>query len=172
MRQSHDDILVGAELEVVGLDVIRVSLDEVRRLASGENLLKVPLDDVWACGGDDAGLLNAGTRVEFGLSKGHALAGLVVELGDVFRCKGQATRLRFGIGSEGLLEAKFALVLARLLLGVDEEEVCAAGRQDPAAISRDVEPMIGSPRAGMCVFALMPRRSKRRISPLLEATAM
>lgn len=33
-------------------------------------------------------------------------------------------------------------------------------------------PMMGSPRAGMSVFALMPRRSKRRMSPFSEATAM
>ena len=53
--------------------------------------------------------------------------------------KAEAAWLRFAVFSESALEASLTFVLAVVLEGVDEEEVSAAGSEDPVAVCRDVE---------------------------------
>lgn len=83
-------------------------------------------------------------------------ARLVLELCDVRGGEGETPRLWLVVLCEGFLEAEFAIVLAALLEGVDEEEVGAGGGEDPAAVGRDVHTDDGVAKRGnerLCVDA-------------------
>lgn len=86
--QGDNDVLVGAKLEVVGLDIVFVALDLVGTLAAAQDALEVPLDDIRTGGGNDASLLGTLTSVKLGRCKADGLASLVVELRNVLGCEG------------------------------------------------------------------------------------
>ena len=52
--QSNDDILVRAEPEVISHDILTITLDGVRVLAVGNNLLHTPCNDEGTGSGNDA----------------------------------------------------------------------------------------------------------------------
>ena len=98
--QSDDYVLVTAVAEVIGLDLLGVAFDAVRVALASENLLHRPGDDEGTGSGDDSGLILALARVEACRREGERRVRLVLELGDMRRCKTKAARLRLTVLGE------------------------------------------------------------------------
>lgn len=64
VRQRHNDVLVAAVLEIVRLDLLRVPLDRIRILATGQHLLHIPGDDERPRRGNDRGFLVVDAGIE------------------------------------------------------------------------------------------------------------
>ena len=154
IRQRHNNILVAAVLEIIRLDLLRIPLDGVRILPAREHLAHIPRDDERPRGGDDGGFFVVDAGVEARGGEGQRGFGLVLELGDVGGLQAEAAGLGFGVFGEGFFEAELAFVFAVFLEGVDEEEVGAAGGEDPAAVGGDVEPDDGLAEGGDVGFGV------------------
>ena len=82
----------------------------------------------------------------------------MLELRNVGGLKAEAAGLGFGVFAEGAFETELSFVFATFLLeGVDEEKVCAACGEDPAAISGDIETDDRLAKGGNVGFGIDPK---------------
>ena len=81
----------------------------------------------------------------------------MLELRNVGGLEAEAAGLGFGVLAKGAFKTELAFIFTTFLLkGVDEEKVCAACGENPAAIGGDIETDDGLAKGGNVGFGIDP----------------